>query len=509
MDEFESLISDFTEYSHYNLKIKTKTGSIEPLVLNRAQIYLNKRIEEQKKRLGYVRIVVIKGRQQGISTYIGARFYWLTTTSLGTNTFIFAHDTSGTQSLFKMVNRYYEFSDEFLQPKLGASNKNELSFNELDSGYRVGTAGSSGLGRSQTNQLLHWSEVAWSPNPEEHSTGVLQTVPTVKDTEIILESTANANGDYFHLMVLEGLSGESDWETVFLPWYWQDEYKRTIDDNFILTKEEEELYSLYSSDGLTKEHLCWRRYKIRDFKGDVDKFKKEYPFNIDEAFEISDDEAYIKASIVEKAFKTPVILSNVGSKIWGVDPSRLGGDEFRVTERIGRNVTRVFKIPAGRIDQTSSLLLQEINKHKPDVVNIDVGGLGVGVYDTLYANDELKPIVKAINSSHAADKSDEYFNKRNEMYGRALEWLLNEPCSLALLDEKTYLKLKSQLSSAKKGWDNNQRVKIESKEDIKKRLKRSPDDADSFVLTFATIVPDAETLRNQRNDFDIQTNWIT
>lgn len=504
-EEIKKVINSFIKYSKFNLKIKPKTGPLVPLVLNRAQIYVHERLEAQKQRLGYVRAVILKGRQQGISTGIGGRFYWLTTTNLQTNCFIFAHDASGTDSLFKMVKRYYDNTEQEFKPNLGTSNKNELSFDKLGSSYRVGTAGSKALGRSQTNQLLHWSEVAYSPDQEEHSTGIMQTVPLANGTEIILESTANFNGDYFHLMVLEGLSGDSDWETIFVPWYWQDEYKRVLDDNFELDKEEQEYYNLYHQDGLTKEHLCWRRHKIREFKGDKDRFKKEYPFSIEEAFEISDDEAFIKASLVEKAIKTPFIQSG-GAKVWGVDPARLGGDEFKVTERIGRNTTRTFKIPAGKTNETSNLLAIEINKHKPDVVNIDVGGLGVAVYDNLSAIPEYKDLVNAVNFGGEADDKTKYVNKRNEMYDRAKEWLLAEPCSISV-DEQNAIRIKSELSMAKKGWDNNQRLKIESKDEIKKRLKRSPDTGDSFILTFAKIVANPDTIKYSTT-IEVNTSWI-
>lgn len=69
------LKNDFERYAKACLKIRTKAGSIEPLILNRSQLYLHERLEKQKRKQGKVRALVLKGRQVGISTYIGGRFY--------------------------------------------------------------------------------------------------------------------------------------------------------------------------------------------------------------------------------------------------------------------------------------------------------------------------------------------------------------------------------------------------------------------------------------------------
>ena len=72
----ERLKSDLEHYAARCLKIRTKAGKIEPLLFNRMQRYLHAKIEEHAKRNGgRVRVLILKARQQGCSTYIGARFY--------------------------------------------------------------------------------------------------------------------------------------------------------------------------------------------------------------------------------------------------------------------------------------------------------------------------------------------------------------------------------------------------------------------------------------------------
>ena len=106
-------------------------------------------------------------------------------------------------------------------PVPDASSAKELNFKTLNSGYSVGTAGNKAVGRSQTIQLMHASEVGYYPHAEDHAKGILQAVPNEKGSEIIMESTANGIGNYFYNMWMAASSGQSDFQAIFVPWYWQ------------------------------------------------------------------------------------------------------------------------------------------------------------------------------------------------------------------------------------------------------------------------------------------------
>ena len=109
------------------------------------------------------------------------------------------------------------------------ANASELRFDALDSGYKVGTAGTRGVGRSATLQLLHGSEVAfWPHRRRRHAAGVLQAVADEPGTEVILESTANGVGNLFHQMWRDAETGASDYIAVFVPWFWQEEYRKPL-----------------------------------------------------------------------------------------------------------------------------------------------------------------------------------------------------------------------------------------------------------------------------------------
>ena len=71
--------------------------------LNRAQLHLHARLQAQKARTGKVRALVLKARQQGFSTYVQARFFWLTAHGKGTQAFILAHSQDAVDNLFAMA----------------------------------------------------------------------------------------------------------------------------------------------------------------------------------------------------------------------------------------------------------------------------------------------------------------------------------------------------------------------------------------------------------------------
>ena len=504
----ERLLTDFPYYAENNLMIKPKIGAFIPFAFNKAQMYIHQRLEQQKKETGRVRALILKGRQQGCSTYVGARYYHRTVSRAAFATFIFAHDSDGSDSLFTMVKNYYDYSDEKFRPILGKSNSKELLFPKLGSGYKVGTAGSKGLGRSKTFQSLHWSEVAYSDNCEKHSAGIIQTVVDADDTEIILESTSAGQGDYFHRMCMSALSGQSDYQLIFVPWFWQDEYKRPVPADFELGQPEEEqislseqeYFDLFERDGFTLEHISWRRNKINsDFQGDVMKFLQEYPFTPQEAFQVDDVDSYIKLADVLKARNTPYIQTEA-PLIIGVDPARLGKDRICISHRKGRNL-RVFKrLPKMKITELAQALALEIIKYNPTKMFIDVGGLGVGVYDILVDMGYSK-IVTAVNFGGKATLFDRYANKRAEMYGEAKEWLADGPVHINNENPRDADALQAELCGVRKSKkpQRNQELLLEPKEDMKARGMPSPDIADSFVLTFAFPVAGVNHARRQGN----------
>lgn len=483
MDDYEKSIrqrlkDDFPHYAKKCLKIRTKSGDIVPLILNQAQSYLHECIESQEKVLDYVRILALKGRQQGISTYVGARYYHKTTHRLGVQTYILAHESSATDNLYEMVQRYYAHTPTEVKPVASKSNAKQLLFGRLDSGYKLGTSENPSLGRSSTIQYFHWSEVAYSKHTDSHVKGVLQAVPTMPGTEIILESTANGVGNYFHQEWQKAEAGLSDFLAVFIPWFWQPEYARKIDDSFVPTEEELELSELYK---LSYEQLNWRRSKIVELSSngqDGNKaFKTEYPCNPNEAFQLTGEDSYIPSDLVMKARKAEV--EPYGPLVMGVDVARFGDDRTAIVFRQGRKVFGLESYSKKDTMEVTGIVHSLIEKHKPAKVCVDVGGLGAGVVDRLKELEHDN--IVAVNAGAKPLDAKRYFNKRSEMWGNLHEWLSADiPCQIPDDDS-----LHADLCGIRYTVDSSSRLKMESKADMKKRGIRSPDLADCVCLTLA------------------------
>lgn len=495
---YADYVADLKLYAEKFLQIRTKRGSVEPFKFNKAQKYIHKCLETQKRNTGKVRALILKGRQQGCSTYVSARFYHLVTHNRGKRVFILTHESEATTNLFDMVNRYNDLFPEELRATMGASNAKELTFSKLDSGYKVGTAGNRGVGRSSTVQYLHGSEVAFWQHADEHAAGLMQAVPDERGTEVILESTANGLGNVFHQMVQDAMRGESEYQLIFIPWFWQDEYTKEIDEDFKLTDEEKAYQDLY---GVSNEHLAWRRAKIKELGADW-LFKQEYPANPQEAFQFSGHESFITSESIMEARKHQEFHDNDAALIIGVDiATKEGEDSTAIAYRRGRVCDKVEVYPNLDLMEVVGKIIQVINGVKPAKVFLDSCGVGFGVLDRL---KELGYgyCVTGVNSAIRSDDKERYANKRAEMWGEMKAWIEDLPNRIPDSDE-----LHAELAAPSITLNSNGAIQLEKKEDMKKRGVKSPDMADALALTFAFPVPSPKTAQRVSRTFQASIDY--
>ena len=479
----QRLKDDFEHYAGKCLKIRTKAGAIVPFALNGPQKYIHQRVEEQRAKTGRVRAVILKGRQQGCSTYIEGRFYWRVSHSRGVRAFILTHEDEATNNLFELANRYHENCPSLVRPSTSAANAKELHFDKLDSGYKVGTAGNKAVGRSATVQLFHGSEVGFWPNAQQHAAGILQAIPDEPGTEVFKESTANGIGNYFHKEWQDAESGRSEYIAIFVPWFWSEEYRKDVPAGFTLDEEENQYREAY---GLDLEQMAWRRAKIIELK-DPMLFKQEYPATAAEAFQVSGLDPYIKPETVLAARKAET--EAIGERRLGVDPARFGDDRTSICYRQTRKVHWIRSYTKKSTMEVAGLVVMAIKETKAQQCAIDVGGLGAGVYDRVAEIvggsgwDGPSCQVVQVNSSESPIDAVKYTNKRAEMWGEVREWLQRQPAQIPDVDE-----LQADLTQIRYSYDSNNALKMERKEDMKKRGLRSPDMADALGLTFAAQV---------------------
>ena len=275
------------------LKVLTKARGIRRLgdIIKPPQLMLLAEIERQLNAGGSVRIIILKARQMGLSTMVEAVIFILSMMYNDFQSLIIAHESEASQHILGMTKRYwstYVFND-FHNEKYAA--RTQLAWSDNESNIVVATAKNTGAGRSKTLHALHASEVAFWDKSDELMTGLRQAIPFFGITLIIMESTANGIGNYFHTQWQDAESGESEFYPVFYAWFLDPEYDakfippgrnsdkyKTID---AYTVEELALKTM----GVSDSRLLWRRWAFVALCGrSWDKFKQEYPSTPHEAF---------------------------------------------------------------------------------------------------------------------------------------------------------------------------------------------------------------------------------
>ena len=145
-------------------------------------------------------MIILKARQQGLSTYTGGYLYHAVSQQPARKAMVITHHADSTRALFDMTKRYHENCPEILRPHTKYSSRRELSFDVLSSSFVVATAGGDSVGRGETLTHLHASELAFWPKSTAADiwNGLLQAVPNAKGTAVFVESTANGVSGIFY-----------------------------------------------------------------------------------------------------------------------------------------------------------------------------------------------------------------------------------------------------------------------------------------------------------------------
>ena len=182
-----------------NLWIRDKQRKVIPFHLNDVQRDYN--------RHRTTRDIILKARQEGFTTFIEGLFFADCILRDNTTSVLVAHDLDSTQKIFEIAKTFWERLPADLRRRLGEPKRdNRREFSWLNgSRFYVGTAGSGRFGHGMTINNLHCSEVSRWPRPMEAMVGLLEAVP--QDGRVIMESTANGIGNYFHDQWVEAGSG--------------------------------------------------------------------------------------------------------------------------------------------------------------------------------------------------------------------------------------------------------------------------------------------------------------
>lgn len=285
-----------------------------------------------------VRLLILKARHQGISTLSELFAYHRTAYFSHVNAMVAAQEGPGVGLIFRKFRVFHNSVPEPLRQPTNKFTLDEISFgpkdDELSHGshifcHTLALGGArkkeSGKGRGGTYHFLHGSEVAFWPMAERFMSAVSPAIPRTGAGEMILESTANGTGNYFHALWKKASEGwrlvrqptgppawvcdtprrASLWVPVFLSWLEEPRYQMAFPG---AESERERAYfdkhldpderRLREEFGASLEQLQWRRSVLNDEKGgDLKGFLQEYPATPEEAFQSSDRKVFEMVAI--------------------------------------------------------------------------------------------------------------------------------------------------------------------------------------------------------------------
>jgi hypothetical protein len=236
------------------IRVRDREGAVRPLKANRVQ----RAFEQARGQCN----IVLKARQMGMTTWVAARFFLKTITAQGVLTVQVAQTREAAEGIFRMVQRFWEqLPVELRKGPLRRSRANigQMCFPELDSEFRILSAGDEGAGRGLTIQHLHCSELSRWPGDAQETLAGLRAALSPRG-EMVMESTPNgASGCFYEEW---GLAGSNYTVRHFFPWWMEEAYVGETAAEF--TTEER---ALMDAHGLRPEQIGFRRGLEANFRG--------------------------------------------------------------------------------------------------------------------------------------------------------------------------------------------------------------------------------------------------
>src|SRR6201996_5739261 len=198
------------------LRVRDRSGLERPLRANAVQLAFERERGRQN--------IVLKARQMGITTWVAGRFFLKTITARGVMTVQVAQTREAAEGIFRMVQRFWECLPVELREgalRRSKANAGQMCFPELDSEFRVMSAGDENAGRGLTVQYLHCSEVSrWPGDAGGTLAGLRATL--APGGEMVMESTPN--GAYGCFYEEWGRAGGNGTVRHFFPWWMEGAY---------------------------------------------------------------------------------------------------------------------------------------------------------------------------------------------------------------------------------------------------------------------------------------------
>jgi hypothetical protein len=265
-----------------------KPGNLAEFYQNKHQQRFNDMKWEKWSKGEPFYAVELKCRQYGASTKEATTNYDICAFVPGTRCLMLSNIAKNSAKIFNMLKLNHEEFNPLLRTEAKSNNANIFEFTN-HSRIEVDTAENRRAGMGGTYQIVHASEVAHYTDPEKTMGALLAAVPKQGRTIVVVESTANGVGNYYHKLVMDAYHGKNNWTLFFVPWHEHDEYAMKLPTGYVFKPEVTGQYGneveLQRQFNLSPEQLYWRRFVLaNECQYDLSFFQQEYPATVEEAF---------------------------------------------------------------------------------------------------------------------------------------------------------------------------------------------------------------------------------
>ena len=199
-------------------------------------------------------------------------------------------------------------------------------------------------------------------------------------------------------------------------------------------------------------------------------------------FPTQSDDVLLPLHLVESAITRETEPSPTTPVVWGLDVARFGSDRSALAKRKGQELLEPVKTWQNKdLMEMAGIILSEFEAvrymDRPEAIFIDSIGIGAGLADRL---KELDLPAVSVAVSESASLKEKFTRLRDELYWNCREWFEGRDVKIPQDDN-----LIQEICGIRYKYLSTGKLKIESKDEMKRRGQRSPDVADAFVLTFA------------------------
>ena len=199
-------------------------------------------------------------------------------------------------------------------------------------------------------------------------------------------------------------------------------------------------------------------------------------------FPEADDDTYIPLFLIEQAAIRDIEESPSAAVVWGLDCARHGSDRSALAKRKGAALVEIRTWQNKSTMELAGIVVDEFENtpiiDRPQEICVDSIGIGAGVYDRLF---ELDLPARSVNVAESASMTQKYMRLRDELWGKTREWFESREC--VIIGDPVLI---SELAAPRFAFTSSGKIKIESKDEMRKRGIKSPDMADALCLTFAS-----------------------